>query len=106
MPLIYIGKPEEGRLTQHKDSYRSGPLHDFEVKRESFYPSQTLYLLNPGKKYANSEEEVKRIFNNQTAYFDLLRQSFDDLNETRTAELRLLELTQKGSIPEYLTKFT
>jgi Retrotransposon gag protein len=69
--------------------------------RLEFYISQILE-----KEYANSEEEVKRVFNNQAAYFDLLRQSFGDLDEARTAELRLLELTQKGSVPEYLTKFT
>jgi Retrotransposon gag protein len=39
-------------------------------------------------------------------YFDLLRQSFGDLDEARTAELRLLDLKQKRSVPEYLTKFT
>jgi hypothetical protein len=49
---------------------------------------------------------VRKIFNNTEAYFDLLRQFFDDLDEARTAELRLLELRQKGSVPEYLTKFT
>jgi hypothetical protein len=58
------------------------------------------------KGYANSEEKVKKMFNNQTAYFDLLRQSFNDLDEIKMTELRLLKLTQKGSVPEYLTKFT
>ena len=37
---------------------------------------------------------------------ELLAQTYGDLNETRTAELQLMELTQKGSFPEYLTKFT
>jgi hypothetical protein len=45
------------------------------------------------KEYANSEKEVKKMFNNQATYFDLLRQSFNDLDEARTAELRLLDLT-------------
>ena len=39
-------------------------------------------------------------------YIHFLSQSFGDLDETRTAELRLLKLTQSVSVPEYLTKFT
>jgi hypothetical protein len=57
------------------------------------------------KGYAGSEKKIKKIFNNSDTYFNLLRQSFEDLDEARTAELRLLELRQKGLIPEYLTKF-
>jgi hypothetical protein len=44
------------------------------------------------KGYAGCEPEVQRIFNNMDLYFDLLRQSFGDLDEARTAELRLLNL--------------
>jgi len=58
------------------------------------------------KGYAGSEDEVRKVFNNSDHYFHLLRQSFGDLDEARTAEQRLLELRQKGSVPEYLTKFT
>jgi hypothetical protein len=39
-------------------------------------------------------------------YIHFFLQSFGDLDETRTAELRLLELAQSASVPEYLTKFT
>jgi Zn-dependent M32 family carboxypeptidase len=39
------------------------------------------------KEYANSEKKVKKIFNNINLYFNLLRQSFGDLDKTRTAEL-------------------
>jgi hypothetical protein len=35
----------------------------------------------------NCDEEIKRIFNNINLYFNLLRQSFGDLDEARTAEL-------------------
>jgi len=38
-------------------------------------------------------------------YIHLLSQSFGDLDETKTAELRLLKLAQSASVPEYLTKF-
>jgi hypothetical protein len=38
-------------------------------------------------------------------YIHFLLQSFGDLDKTRTAELRLLKLTQFASILEYLTKF-
>jgi hypothetical protein len=39
-------------------------------------------------------------------FLDLLKQSYGDLNEVRTAELQLQELTQAGTVPEYLTRFT
>src|SRR5450755_4612043 len=39
-------------------------------------------------------------------YLRLLKQSYGDLNETRTAELQLQNLTQGGTVPEYLTRFT
>jgi hypothetical protein len=39
-------------------------------------------------------------------YLYFLAQSFGDLNEVRTVELRLLELVQTVSVPDYLTKFT
>jgi hypothetical protein len=34
-----------------------------------------------------SDEKVRKIFNNVNLYFNLLRQSFGDLDEARTAEL-------------------
>jgi hypothetical protein len=54
----------------------------------------------------NCEEEIRRIFNNIDLYFGLLRQSFGDLDEARTAELQLLDFRQKGLVLEYLTRFT
>jgi hypothetical protein len=38
-------------------------------------------------------------------YIYLLSQSFGDLDEIRTAKLRLLKLTQFASVSEYLIKF-
>jgi hypothetical protein len=49
---------------------------------------------------------VRKVFNNSDIYFNLLRQSFRNLDEARTAKLRLLELWQTGSVLAYLTKFT
>jgi hypothetical protein len=39
------------------------------------------------KEYINCEKEIRRIFNNINLYFNLLRQSFGDLDEARTTEL-------------------
>jgi hypothetical protein len=49
---------------------------------------------------------MRKVFNNSDYYFYLLRQSFGDLDEAKTAEQRLLELRQRESVLEYLTKFT
>jgi hypothetical protein len=49
---------------------------------------------------------VVKIVNTIGYYIHLLSQSFGDLDETRTAKLRLLELVQSVSVPEYLIKFT
>jgi hypothetical protein len=38
-------------------------------------------------------------------YLEFLSQLFGDLDETRIAELRLLELIQSVSVSEYLIKF-
>jgi hypothetical protein len=40
----------------------------------------------------NSDEKVRKIFNNIDLYFNFLRQFFGDLDEARTAELQLLNL--------------
>jgi hypothetical protein len=49
---------------------------------------------------------IAKIVNTIGHYIHLLSQSFGDLDETKTAELRLLKLAQSASVPEYLTKFT
>jgi len=52
------------------------------------------------------EEPVRTIMAGMNNYLGLLKQSYGDLNETRTAELQLQDLTQGGTVPEYLTRFT
>jgi hypothetical protein len=54
----------------------------------------------------NSDEEMRKIFSNINLYFNLLRQSFGDLDEAKTVELQLLNLRQRGLVPEYLIRFT
>jgi hypothetical protein len=39
------------------------------------------------KRYVNCEKKIKRIFNNINLYFNLLRQSFGDLDEAKTVKL-------------------
>jgi hypothetical protein len=55
---------------------------------------------------ADCDPMVAKVVDTIGHYIHLLSQSFGDLDETRTAELRLLELAQSASVPEYLTKFT
>src|SRR5450755_1345748 len=52
------------------------------------------------------EEPVRTIMAGMNNYLGLLKQSYGNLNETRTAELQLQDLTQGGTVPEYLTRFT
>jgi hypothetical protein len=48
---------------------------------------------------------IVKIVNTIGHYIHLLSQLFGDLDEIRTAKLRLLKLAQSVSVPEYLTKF-
>ena len=52
------------------------------------------------------KKPVRTIMAGLNNYLELLKQSYGDLNETRTAELQLQDLTQGGTVPEYLTRFT
>src|SRR5450755_2305857 len=47
------------------------------------------------------EELVRTIMAGLNNYLGLLKQFYGDLNETRTAELQLQDLTQGGTVPEY-----
>jgi hypothetical protein len=49
---------------------------------------------------------VVKVMNTVRHYLEFLTQSFNDLDEARTAELRLLELIQTALVFDYLTKFT
>jgi hypothetical protein len=62
------------------------------------------YYLEKGS-VADCDLMVAKIVDTIGHYIHFLLQLFGDLNETRTAELRLLELIQSASVPEYLTKF-
>jgi hypothetical protein len=59
----------------------------FRLRGEAFARLEPYITQILEKGYANSEEKVKRIFNNIDFYFNLLRQSFGDLDEARTVEL-------------------
>ena len=54
---------------------------------------------------ANYDLIIAKTVNTFGHYLELLSQSFGDLDETRTAKLRLLELAQSTSVLKYLTKF-
>jgi hypothetical protein len=49
---------------------------------------------------------IIKIVNTIGYYIHFLLQSFGDLDEIKTAKLRLLKLAQFASVSEYLTKFT
>jgi hypothetical protein len=59
----------------------------FRLRKEIFARLKSYIIQILEKRYANSEKKIKRIFNNINLYFNLLRQSFGDLDEARTAEL-------------------
>jgi hypothetical protein len=61
-------------------------------KDEAFDRLESYIIQILEKGYAGSEKKIKKVFNNSDIYFNLLRQSFGDLDETQTAKLRLLKL--------------
>lgn len=68
-----------------------------------FEPYLTHRLTVPVEK---QDVVIKGIFEDHEEYFKLLAQSYGDLDEVRTAEQELMALQQKGTVPEYLTRFT
>src|ERR1700722_15025824 len=52
------------------------------------------------------DPQVSKVITNFQEYIALLNQSYGDFDEARTAELRLQETKQTGSVPEHLTRFT
>jgi hypothetical protein len=78
----------------------------FRLREEAFTRLKPYITQVLKKGYVNCDEKIKKIFNNINLYFNFLRQSFGDLDEAKTAELQLLDLRQKGSVSEYLTRFT
>jgi hypothetical protein len=50
--------------------------------------------------------EVRKVLEDIKEYIALLNKSYGDFDEARTAELQLMTTEQRGSVPEYLTRFT
>jgi hypothetical protein len=77
------------------------------LKNEAFirFKPYIAHYLKRGN-VANYDPIIAKAINTVGHYLKLLLQSFGDLNEIRTAELRLLKLVQSASVPEYLIKFT
>ena len=50
--------------------------------------------------------EVKKVLEDIKEYITFFNKSYGDFDEVRTAELQLMATEQKGSVPEYLTRFT
>jgi hypothetical protein len=50
--------------------------------------------------------ETTEIFKTKENFLSFLFMSYRDLNEARTAELKLNRLRQTGIFPKYLVKFT
>jgi hypothetical protein len=50
--------------------------------------------------------EVRKVLEDVKEYIAFFNKSYGDFDEVRTAELQLMITEQKGSVPEYLTRFT
>jgi hypothetical protein len=77
------------------------------LKDEAFirFESYIAHYLERGN-VASYDPIMAKTVNTVGHYLEFFSQSFGDLDETKTAKLRLLELVQSVSVPEYLTKFT
>ena len=51
------------------------------------------------------QETVRTVMSNIDAFLGIIAQSYGDLDEARTSELKLMDLKQQGAVPEYLTRF-
>jgi hypothetical protein len=54
----------------------------------------------------NTRPEITEIFRTTENFLSFLSMSYRDLNEARTAELKLNRLRQTGTFSEYLVRFT
>jgi hypothetical protein len=59
----------------------------FRLKKKTFARLEPYIIQILKKGYVNCDEKIKKIFNNIDFYFNLLRQSFGDLDEAKIAEL-------------------
>jgi hypothetical protein len=64
-----------------------------------------LYLEDRLANGINTRLETSEIFRITEQYLSFLLMSYGDLNEARTAELKLNRLRQTSTFPEYLVKF-
>jgi hypothetical protein len=76
------------------------------LKGEAFarFEPYIAYYLKKGS-VADCDPIVAKVVDTIGHYIHLFLQSFGDLDEIKTAELRLLKLAQSVSVLEYLTKF-
>jgi hypothetical protein len=76
------------------------------LKKETFtrFKPYIVYYLKK-RNVTDCDLIVIKVVNTIGHYIYLFSQLFSDLDEIRTAELRLLKLAQSASVPEYLTKF-
>jgi hypothetical protein len=67
------------------------------------HPRELYWLraLTKAESTTNADLEIKEIFSKHEKYLRLLKQSFGDLNKTKTAELSLIAFRQKRSVSEY-----
>jgi hypothetical protein len=65
-----------------------------------------LYLEDRLANGTNIRPETSEIFRTTEQFLSFLFISYGDLNEARTAELKLNRLRQTGTFLEYLVKFT
>jgi hypothetical protein len=65
-----------------------------------------LYLEDRLANGTNTRPKTSEIFRTTEQFLSFLSISYGDLNEARTAELKLNRLRQTGTFLEYLAKFT
>jgi hypothetical protein len=77
------------------------------LKKETFarFKPYIAYYLEKGS-VIDCDSIIIKVVNTIGHYIYFFSQSFGNLDEIRTAELRLLKLAQSASVSEYLIKFT
>jgi hypothetical protein len=56
------------------------------LRGETFDRLESYIIQILKKEYAGNEKKIRKIFSNLNAYFNLLKQSFGNLDEIKTAE--------------------
>jgi hypothetical protein len=83
MSDVSVGKWQKREITQFKDDCGLNLISIITTERGNIYAPRILHGLNFRQKISESENEINFFFNNTDHYFNLLRQSFGDLDETR-----------------------